>query len=119
MGLDCYVNARAPEPSTAEPENLWYGRKTNAIHGWMEQQWLDQEVGRDCMDFNCEDLILTEELLNQLEDACVNEQLRETKGFFFGGAESPDEIAEDVQTILPTARAALAEGKEVFYTSWW
>lgn len=119
MGLDCYVNTRPSNTPDAEPETIWYGRKTNEIHGWMEQQWLDLNPDKESVYFNCEDLTLTPEMLDALEDAATNKTLACTSGFFFGGANGDDAVANDVQKLVGAARKAIADGLHVFYTSWW
>jgi hypothetical protein len=40
-----------------------------------------------------------------------------TTGFFFG--ESRPEEKQDDLDFIQKARAAIADGKKVFYTSWW
>lgn len=120
MGLDCYVYARAKDAVDDEQDNqIWYGRKTNEIHGWMEQAWLELNPERDGAEFNCEDLTLTPELLDELEDAATNKTLAVTTGFFFGVANGDDAVADDVQELVTAARQALADGLHVFYHSWW
>lgn len=120
MGLDCNVLARDKNATEeAESTELWYGRKTNEIHGWMEQQWrlLNPEKADEV--FNCEDLTLTPELLDALEAAAANKTLEATSGFYFGGANGDEEVAADVQELVGSARKAISDGLHVFYTSWW
>lgn len=47
MGLDAYVRV-------TEISELWYGRKENEIHGWMQRK-----SGIPADEFNCVELPLT------------------------------------------------------------
>jgi len=54
-----------------------------------------------------------------LEHDITNNNLPHTTGFFFGNNPPDSEsIAQDLQFIR-NARNAIAEGKAVFYSSWW
>ena len=112
MGLDAYV--RIPvitdDLDASQSKELWYGRKENEIHGWMQRQ-----SGVPAEDFNCVSLPLTSELLDRFESAFKLKLLVPTSGFFFGAAKEPDEAA---QTLLDASRNAIAAGKEPYYTSW-
>jgi hypothetical protein len=48
-----------------------------------------------------------------------NNKLIPVNGFFFGAQEIYPEDLESVTTFVKVARQALAEGKAVFYDSWW
>jgi hypothetical protein len=61
---------------------------------------------------------LTREDLDRLEEALVNRRLPRTKGFFFGESDLEEELPTDLYFVT-RARAALAEGWRVYYTSWW
>lgn len=129
MGLD--MNAYATDYKPAQPvdfelpdattsnnairEELAYWRKHPNLHGWMEQ--LYRSKGGTADDFNCVNVALTAEDINQLEWAVMNDELPHTDGFFFG-ASQPEDKADDLKFIA-AARKALADGKTVFYTSWW
>ncbi|WP_216365661.1 hypothetical protein [Sphingobium sp. SA916] len=67
--------------------------------------------------FNCITLALTAEDLDRLEADVRAGHLPPTSGFFFG--ESDGSESEDDLMFIATARAAIAEGKTVFYDSWW
>ena len=111
MGLDCFVQTRTPQGNV---EDLWYGRKTNEIHGWMQQQ-----SGIPAEEFNCVELPLTSALLESLEMSLNTNNLTATSGFFFGTPNDKEDVQEDGLRILKAARNALNEGKEPYYTSWW
>lgn len=121
MGLDMYAFTTA-EPVEAEVDftaktasELAYWRKHPNLHGWMER--LYREKGGDAHDFNCVNVVLTADDLDRLEADIEATALPFTEGFFFGssdGSERDDDLA-----FIAKARAAIAEGKTVFYTSWW
>ena len=133
MGLDMY--AFSFEPSRLKDPNaqinldfvredgeerpaieLAYWRKFNHLHGWMERLY-EKKGGEDV--FNCETVRLTEEDLDQLEADWKAGKLTATEGFFFGADEWYPEYDKEISKFLANARAQLAEGKGVFYDSWW
>jgi hypothetical protein len=73
-------------------------------------------------EFNCEDVILTLEDLDELEKAINDKELPETGGFFFGG-DSYDEYEEfrkdEDMDFIEKARGVIANGEMVVYSSWW
>lgn len=106
MGLDAYVRV-------TEISELWYGRKENEIHGWMQRK-----SGIPADEFNCVELPLTKELLDEFE-ADVSKVLTETTGFFFGGANDKESVAEAAKELIKTARLAINDGHTPAYYSWW
>ena len=137
MGLDQYAYARPVGVESDGGENneeLAYWRKHNRLHGWMEDLYRDRgnEVTEDGFgnSFNCVPVQLTLSDLEQLEAHVEGKSLPETGGFFFGNDsydyEDENKNADggyfhkeiDVQFIAD-ARKAIAEGKEVYYDSWW
>jgi len=136
MGLDQYGYAKTSEDS--EQEELAYWRKHNRLHGWMEDLFRDKGnavsdsdsgIGND---FNCVELELSESDLEQLEAHVANKALPETGGFFFGDDSFAWEDADgnpygdndyhykltDLK-FIQDARKAIADGKKVYYNSWW
>lgn len=114
MGLDCYVNVCPDADKPDLIEQIWYGRKENEIHGWMQRK-----SGIPAEDFNLADLPLTEALLTEFEIAMETGGLTPTNGFFFGGVGTPEEVYSAAQELLDATRAALAKGQQPYYTSWW
>ena len=126
MGLDMFafkvrkgvitesVDFNLPDDNESQ-EELHYWRKHPNLHGWMEN--LYQEKGGKSESFNCDNLQLTEEDINRLEEDVNNDSLPETQGFFFGQS-YPEDKVNDLEFIRK-AREALAEGYDVYYTSWW
>jgi hypothetical protein len=60
---------------------------------------------------------LTAQDLDYLEDAIKTNRLPETTGFFFGATDGSER--EDDLEFVAKARAAIAQGLYVYYTSWW
>jgi hypothetical protein len=97
------------------PERFAYWRKFNNLHGWMERLYR-KKAGQG--EFNCDTVRLMPEDLDQLlADA---ETLEPTAGFFFGSQDpmSEGDVAA-VKDFVAKAKAHIAEGKAVFYDSWW
>lgn len=116
MGLDMYFRARPKQPT----EEIAYWRKHNALHHWFEQYAIAQKLVESPDDFNCVDVPLISELLDQLEADVREGKLEPTKGLFFGATEyDPKEYMEDDLAAIAKARERLAEGDDVVYTSWW
>jgi hypothetical protein len=123
MGLDMYVLKTSQaiptevdfdfEVDDFELVHRW--RKHPNLHGWMEALYRSKGGVEDY--FNCVNVALTDEDLDKLEQAIRNDNLPETDGFFFG--ESDGSEKDDDLQFLDAARAALAEGKRIFYRSWW
>jgi hypothetical protein len=127
MGLDMYaftVDATtvgdatvdvALDPDTAMQISYW--RKFNALHGWMED--LYRQKGGSKESFNCTTVRLDANDLDRLEMDTGNNKLIPVNGFFFGVQEIYPEDLESVADFVKVARQALADGKAVFYDSWW
>lgn len=96
---------------------LYYWRKFNALHGWMED--LYREKGGTADTFNCNTVRLNEVDLRRLEQDVFNNELKPRNGFFFGSQEIYPEDLESVADFIAKARQALTEGKAVYYDSWW
>jgi hypothetical protein len=117
MGLDCYVRVSRHEGTEVpgeQIEELWYARKLNEVHGWMQQH-----SGIPADEFNCERLYLTEELLDELAKDWQEGQLKPTSLFFFGDPNSRDTVNEAVVLLLIKSKQALAAGDRPYYFSWW
>lgn len=122
MGLDMYAFTRpgsVPQPVDFEAhdadERIAYWRKHPNLHGWMER--LYREKGGKDEDFNCVPVELTLADLDRLEADIRADMLPSTSGFFFGVSDGT-ERKEDLD-FVEQARAEIAAGKAVFYTSWW
>ena len=120
MGLDMYAMVTITQPDrpvdfqSADASELHYWRKHPNLHGWMERLYA-QKGGAQT--FNCAPVVLTAEDLDHLEADIRANSLPATSGFFFGETEGTE--ADDDLAFIAKARTALAEGKTVFYDSWW
>ena len=120
MGLDQYASARKGEPTIDEDgDKSWKDsydlsdwRKHPNLQGFMESKWCGEG------EFNCVDLELTLEDIDELEETVKNASLPETGGFFFGSDADEHYEEQDLQ-FCEDARAALADGYTVIYSSWW
>jgi len=126
MGLDMYafaVNADSVGEGVVDvalgdgAEQIFYWRKFNALHGWMEDLYHLKGGSKDS--FNCTTVRLTANDLDRLEMDTGNNKLVPRNGFFFGSQEIYPEDLESVAGFVKLAREAIADGKAVFYDSWW
>jgi len=126
MGLDMYafaVNADSVGDSVVDVAlgddamKISYWRKFNALHGWMED--LYRQKGGSKESFNCTTLRLTANDLDRLEMDVGANKLVPVNGFFFGAQEIYPEDLESVGDFVKVARQCIADGKAVFYDSWW
>lgn len=139
MGLDQYAFARKGEPiettedftyqdldgnthteqqtsvSYEQEIEISYWRKHPNLQGWMENLWRSNGGEGE---FNCVDVELTLEDLEELEVAIERGDLPATGGFFFG-ENSDDFYAEQDREFIREARERLANGYKIIYTSWW
>jgi hypothetical protein len=129
MGLDQYAYSAAragqwddyhaewnrPERSVAQPRELAYWRKHPNLHGWFRALW--NEKGNSGS-FNGDELELTWNDLDRLEQAVRSSELPGTEGFFFGDSRDDEYRDQDLEFVR-TARAELFLGLKVFYNSSW
>ena len=105
-----YVN-----PKVTKPIEIAYWRKHPNLHGWMERLWRHQ--GNEG-DFNGDELELTWEDIDHLEQDIESHKLPGTTGFFFGDP-SDDYYYENDLKFIKEARSQLFLGLKVFYNSSW
>ncbi len=123
MGLDMYAFSTKAELNTEvdfeeiniKPEEIHYWRKHPNLHGWM--QALYEYKGGKSDSFNGDCVVLNNIDLDNLENDIKEGNLPDTAGFFFGQSDG-EEIEDDLE-FVNKARTAIAEGKTVYYTSWW
>ncbi len=87
MGLDMYGYARPPRKRNSEDDvQIGEWRKHNRLQGWMRQLWENKGCpnANEDGDFNCTELQLTHQDINQLEYAINNFEFPEANGFFWG-----------------------------------
>ncbi|MCA0211023.1 phosphoglycerate kinase [Sphingopyxis indica] len=120
MGLDMYAMVTTTLPDSpvdfkvADATELHYWRKHPNLHGWMETLYFEKGGAQE---FNCVPVELTADDLNRLEADIRAGNLPQTSGFFFGSSDGT-EIADDL-AFVAKAREAIAQGKTVYYDSWW
>ena len=126
MGLDMYayslpkdydrpcVDFDLDDIGDEERRRLHYWRKHPNLHGWMEALYFEKGGAQE---FNCVPVELTDDDLNRLEADIRAGNLPQTSGFFFGSSDGT-EIADDL-AFVAKAREAIAQGKTVYYDSWW
>ena len=126
MGLDMYafivdadkVGDKVTDVALGDDATeICYWRKFNALHGWMENLYRLKYGTKES--FNCTTLRLDARDLDCLEMDTGNNKLVPINGFFSGAQEIDSEDLESVATFVKVARQAIADGKAVFYDSWW
>lgn len=122
MGLDQYAVARKGEPVKKDEDLEWPEKKELAewrkhpnLEGWMENLYR-RKGGEE--EFNCVDVELTLEDLDELEKAVKGKNMPKTEGFFFGSDSDEHYRKQDLQ-FIEDAREAIKEGWTVVYSSWW
>jgi len=124
MGLDQFARTMnsKPEfpvdfemPDNEQTEEIMYWRKHPDLQGWMKMLY-EEKGGKDPA-FNCNTVQLDLKDLDRLEKDIINKELPKTSGFFFGESYG-DEDAQDLE-FVQKARAAIRQGKTVYYSSWW
>ena len=122
MGLDQNAYYRQPGDLEQHAVELAYWRKHNRLEGWMTALY-EAKGGTEV--FNCQNVYLTLEDLDQLEAVINDKKLPETGGFFFG-TDSYDEYESEEMgykqqdlEFIETAKEKLENGCKVWYTSWW
>ena len=103
------------DPSVTEPREIAYWRKHPNLHGWMHRLW---ESRGNSGDFNGDELELTWDDLDQLEQDIRNKNLPSTTGFFFGN-DADDHYREHDLKFVREAKAEAFLGSKVFYNSSW
>lgn len=101
----------------SKPIELAYWRKHPSLHGWMEQ--LFRKKNPDSIsNFNGDELELTWEDIDELENVVRHGKLPFTEGFFFGKPADNRYYEEDLKFCVD-AKAELCLGFKVFYNSSW
>ena len=133
MGLDQYgmigcttekrVDDAGKEYTVKIAEQDFYWRKHSRLQDFMEKLWVEK-TGRPDIEFNCEDMVLTEADIDQLEKAVLTgyaENISEG-GFFYGHQFQEDAVKKHIEydhQFVTAARQAMAEGTQVVYHCWW
>lgn len=127
-----FVDGALVNKSATKPIDIAYWRKHPNLQGWMERLWLTKigvpqhkgdQFEQDNYppgDFNCVEVELTWEDLDQLEADILGDRVSrlDTKGFFFGNPSDAYYREYDLQ-FIKDAKAQLFLGMKVFYNSSW
>ena len=139
MGLDQYAYARPPRKRNGDDdEQICDWRKHNRLQGWMQQLWEDKGCpnanteGNEMGDFNCVELQLTAQDIDNLEYAIENFELPEANGFFWGSDsyfwndENDEPFPENEYwykkhdlNFVEQARKMLDKKWRVYYSCWY
>ena len=125
MGLDMYAYKTKAKPETEtdfstinfNEQEIHYWRKHPNLHGWMENLYYLK--GGTADSFNCVNVEVDLDDLDQLEKHILEGKLPQTSGFFFGESSLDSEEVKDDLEFIKDARRAISDGLTVFYTSWW
>lgn len=107
---------------TARYEQIYYWRKHNALHKWMENLYVSRN-GKE--EFNCVKIILNESDLLKLKDDVLNDRLISTNGFLFGESnkyndkEYYEERKKDDLEFIELALNEIDDDTIVYYDSWY
>jgi hypothetical protein len=139
MGLDQYAYSRPPRKRNSDDDvQLMEWRKHNRLQGWMQQLWEDkgcpnaQTEGDEMGDFNCVELQLTAQDIDNLEYSINNFELPEANGFFWGSDsyfwnnEDDEPFPENEYwyksndlMFIESARKALDNKHRIYYSCWY
>ena len=139
MGLDQTAYARPPRKRNSDDDmQLMEWRKHNRLQGWMQQLWEDkgcpnaQTEGDEMGDFNCVELQLTAQDIDNLEYSINNFELPEANGFFWGSDsyfwnnEDDEPFPENEYwyksndlMFIESARKALDNKHRIYYSCWY
>lgn len=139
MGLDQYAYSRPPRKRNSDDDvQLMEWRKHNRLQGWMQQLWENkgcpnaQTEGDEMGDFNCVELQLTAQDIDNLEYSINNFELPEANGFFWGSDsyfwnnEDDEPFPENEYwyksndlMFIESARKALDNKHRIYYSCWY
>ena len=139
MGLDQYAYTRPQRKRNSDEDiSIMEWRKHNRLQGWMQNLWESkgcpnaQTEGDEMGDFNCVELELTSQDIDDLESAINNFELPESNGFFWGSDsyfwnDENDEPFPDNEywyketdlRFVNEARKAINNKNRVFYSCWY
>lgn len=100
----------------ADTVEIKYWRKHPNLQGWMENLYYAK--GGKSKVFNCVNVQLTWEDLEDLESFVKEKSLPHTEGFFFGDNSDEYYEKEDLE-FIEDALKNIAKGYDIYYTSWW
>lgn len=99
-------------------EFLHRWRKHPDLHAWVQRLWRVRRHPNPNVGFNFSTPIgLESRDLDTLEHAVRHRQLPKGSGFFFGESDGSEQAGD--LAFIAEARAAIAAGRLIYYTSWW
>lgn len=125
MGLDMYAFFVGKENAISDGEcRLEYGqvedfywRKNYNLHDWMKKLWGRRTGNTDSSDFNCVQIRLYKEDIEDLEEAIKSWKIDDSEPFSFRKYTS-NMKDHDLQ-FCRDAKKAIKDGYAVYYDSWW
>jgi len=118
MGLDQYAYTRE---KIKEQDPDFYWRKHSKLQAFMENIWYN-ELGNE-HDINCQELVLTKEMLEKLLHDLDNNNLPKSDGGLFYGHQFQDESAKEYHEqdikFCKDSLKAIDDGMEVIYSCWY
>lgn len=100
-----------------EVSEIQYWRKHANLNEWMTQLAVRKGVVKEAFEFNCVDLVLTPEDIDELDESIRTESLPHGAGFFWGRSHPEDRLSDE--NFIARAREAFANGDQVIYSCWW
>lgn len=125
MGLDMYAFFVEKENAISDGEcRLAYGqvedyywRKDYNLHDWMEKLWEKRTGNTNRSDFNCVQIRLYKEDIEELEEAIKSWEIDDSEPFSFKKYNS--NMKEHDLQFCHDAKEAIKDGYAVYYDSWW
>jgi hypothetical protein len=126
MGLDMYVystDSSLYKEDTIDNncyidgEELFYWRKHPSLHGWFRDLFYRKGGHRDS-DFNGDYVKIEMQDLNNLFADIQDNNLPQTRGFFFGESIQDKTLNRDLE-FIEKAKEAIENNKVLYYTSSW
>ncbi len=122
MGLDQSLLAVRGNPDKVdfnEVEKIWTWRKHSDLQGYMEKLAIKKGIVKTASEFNCIDLELTKEDIEDIKNAITEEDLPRTSGFFFGQSYRDSSELEEDLIAFDGALSLQQIGFKIFYNCWW
>ena len=122
MGLDqCLLAVRGHygNSHSNEVEKVWTWRKHSDLQGYMEKLAIKKGIVKTASEFNCIDLELTKEDIEDIKNAITEEDLPRTTGFFFGQSYRDSSELEEDLIAFDGALNLQQIGFKIFYSCWW
>jgi hypothetical protein len=121
MGLDQYGFVRQKDHAQAVE---FYWRKHSRLQEFMQALWADTVDGEDGEEFNCRELTLTKDDLQDLQGQIAKgyEDYVSRGGFFWGHQwqdQAVDHYAQQDAEFVAAALDALEQGGQVEYSCWY